>query len=407
MGAAMIRMTKLRKIYRSNLFETHALAGITLTVERGEYVSIMGPSGSGKTTLLNIAGLLDPFDDGEYLLDGESVRDLSDAKSSALRNRNIGFVFQSFQLIGELDVCDNVEVPLRYRAMPASERRDRALRAIERVGLSARIRHRASDLSGGQQQRVAIARALVGEPELLLADEPTANLDARNARADPRDHREPPRGGDDRSLDDTRPRDRGARRAPPPRPRREAHRASRAHPARRRALVTLLYVLSIAVRNLRKEVAHTIAMTLMYALGITTWQSANAALAAWRPPVFGVTKGVYRVQIARLPNEVPGPEETERDMPLAFRDRALLSSSIPTRATDVFTAPAAVRTASSDPVSMLVVVFSTRATLRPLFGNPVLDRRDVDRGGRSRRSANRRRQRRRCAAPLRRSKPRR
>ncbi|XXU36572.1 ABC transporter ATP-binding protein [Sorangium sp. So ce1000] len=180
--ADMLRMTNVTKVYRRGLVETHALSGFTLHVARGEFLAVMGPSGSGKTTFLNVAGLLDPFDGGEYLLDGEPMQGLSDARASAIRNRKIGFVFQSFQLISDLDVLDNVDVPLRVRGMGARARRERALRALEDVGLSARLHHRPSELSGGQQQRVAIARALVGEPSVLLADEPTGNLDSRSAR---------------------------------------------------------------------------------------------------------------------------------------------------------------------------------------------------------------------------------
>ncbi|XXU94918.1 ABC transporter ATP-binding protein [Sorangium sp. So ce1153] len=175
-------MTNVTKVYRRGLFETHALSGFTLHVARGEFLSVMGPSGSGKTTFLNVAGLLDPLDGGEYLLEGEPVQGLSDARASAIRNRKIGFVFQSFQLIADLDVFDNVEVPLRVRRMGARARRERVERALADVGLSGRLHHRPSELSGGQQQRVAIARALVGEPSLLLADEPTGNLDSRSAR---------------------------------------------------------------------------------------------------------------------------------------------------------------------------------------------------------------------------------
>src|SRR5262249_49384422 len=149
---------------------------------KGEFLSVMGPSGSGKTTFLNVAGLLDPFDGGSYLLDGESVRDLSDSQSSALRNRKIGFIFQSFNLIDDLDVWDNVDVPLPYRGLAAGERRERIERALASVGLTSRRRHFASELSGGQQQRAAIARAIAGDPELILADEPTGNLDSHNAR---------------------------------------------------------------------------------------------------------------------------------------------------------------------------------------------------------------------------------
>jgi putative ABC transport system ATP-binding protein len=178
----MIQMTNVRKVYRTGLLETDALAGFSVHVERGELVSIMGPSGSGKTTFLNIAGLLDTFDEGEYRLDGVSVAGLSDAQMSVLRNRKIGFIFQTFNLVPDLDVYDNIDVPLRYRRLPAGERRERIDRVLDRVGLSARRSHLPLQLSGGQQQRVAIARALVGDPELLLCDEPTGNLDSLMAR---------------------------------------------------------------------------------------------------------------------------------------------------------------------------------------------------------------------------------
>jgi putative ABC transport system ATP-binding protein len=178
----MIRMTNLRKVYRTGLIETDALAGFSIHVHKGEFLSIMGPSGSGKTTFLNIAGLLDTFDDGEYLLDGLSVRGLSDQRLSGLRNRKIGFIFQSFNLVPDLDVYDNVDVPLRYRRLGAAERRERIERVLDRVGLTARMHHLPAQLSGGQQQRVAIARALVGEPDLLLCDEPTGNLDSLTSR---------------------------------------------------------------------------------------------------------------------------------------------------------------------------------------------------------------------------------
>jgi len=178
----MIRMTQLKKVYRAGLVETDALYRFSIEVKKGEFLSIMGPSGSGKTTFLNVAGLLDSFDEGDYLLDGQDVRGLGDTELSALRNRKIGFVFQSFNLMPDLDVFDNVEVPLRYRGMPAAERRARVDRVLSQVGLTARKRHLPAQLSGGQQQRVAIARALVGQPQLLLADEPTGNLDTQTAR---------------------------------------------------------------------------------------------------------------------------------------------------------------------------------------------------------------------------------
>ena len=178
----MLKMAKIGKVYRTGLIETAALEDLSLEVARGDFVSLMGPSGSGKTTFLNIAGLLDTFDGGEYLLDGEDVRSMSDAQQSRLRNERIGFIFQSFNLIPDLDVYDNVEVPLRYRRMPAGPRRDRVEEVLVRMGLTARMRHLPSQLSGGQQQRVAIARALVGKPQLLLADEPTGNLDTIASR---------------------------------------------------------------------------------------------------------------------------------------------------------------------------------------------------------------------------------
>ena len=178
----MIEMDNVRKVYRTGLLETDALSGFSIRVEKGEFISIMGPSGSGKTTFLNVAGLLDNFEDGDYRLDGVAVRDLSDDEMSALRNRKIGFIFQSFNLVPDLDVWDNIDVPLRYRRLGAAERRDRIERVLERVNLSARRGHLPAQLSGGQQQRVAIARALVGDPELLLCDEPTGNLDSLMAR---------------------------------------------------------------------------------------------------------------------------------------------------------------------------------------------------------------------------------
>jgi putative ABC transport system ATP-binding protein len=178
----MLRMRGVRKVYRSGLIETEALAGLSVTVGRGEFLAIMGPSGSGKTTFLSVAGLLDGFDEGSYDLDGEDVRDLPDGRLSRLRNQKIGFIFQSFNLIPDLDVFDNVDVPLRYRGLRASERALRIERILANLGLTARIRSVPGQLSGGQQQRVAIARALVGDPHLLLADEPTGNLDSASAR---------------------------------------------------------------------------------------------------------------------------------------------------------------------------------------------------------------------------------
>ena len=178
----MLEMKNIKKTYRTELIETHALEDFSLHVETGEFVSIMGPSGSGKTTFLNVAGLLDTFDSGTYTLDGKDVSRLSDGEMSRIRNQNIGFVFQSFNLIPDLNVFDNVDVPLRYRGLTASDRKRRIEGALELVGLTSRWKHLPSQLSGGQQQRVAIARVLAGDPKLILADEPTGNLDSLMAR---------------------------------------------------------------------------------------------------------------------------------------------------------------------------------------------------------------------------------
>ena len=178
----MLEMSHIKKVYRTESIETHALEDLSLTVGAGEFVSVTGPSGSGKTTFLNVAGLLDTFDSGRYLLDGKDVSRLSDREMSQIRNRTLGFIFQSFNLIPDLHVADNVDVPLRYRGLSAGERRKRIDRALEMVGLSARRKHLPSQLSGGQQQRVAIARVLAGDPKLILADEPTGNLDSAMTR---------------------------------------------------------------------------------------------------------------------------------------------------------------------------------------------------------------------------------
>lgn len=178
----MLEMSGISKIYRTDLIQTHALREFNLSVQSGEFVAVTGPSGSGKTTFLNLAGLLESFDEGSYVLDGVDVSHLSDDDASTIRNEKIGFIFQSFNLIADLNLFDNVDVPLRYRGFSAAERRQRIEHALERVGLSGRMRHYPSQLSGGQQQRVAIARALAGEPRLLLADEPTGNLDSLMAR---------------------------------------------------------------------------------------------------------------------------------------------------------------------------------------------------------------------------------
>ena len=176
----MLEMRNIKKIYRTDMIETHALEDFSVHVSTGEFVSVMGPSGSGKTTFLNVAGLLDTFEEGTYLLDGQDVSRLSDSQMSRIRNRTIGFVFQTFNLIPDLNVFDNVDVPLRYRGLSGSDRKQRIDRALDLVGLSSRIKHLPSQLSGGQQQRVAIARVLAGDPKLILADEPTGNLDSRN-----------------------------------------------------------------------------------------------------------------------------------------------------------------------------------------------------------------------------------
>jgi putative ABC transport system ATP-binding protein len=174
-------MKNVSKVYRTESVETHALREFSLSVDEGEFVSVTGPSGSGKTTFLNIAGLLEEFSGGAYELDGKDVPQLNDRERSRVRNEKIGFIFQSFNLIPELDVFDNVDVPLRYRGFGAAERRKRIERVIDIVGLGSRMQHLPSQLSGGQQQRVAIARALAGEPRFLLADEPTGNLDSQMA----------------------------------------------------------------------------------------------------------------------------------------------------------------------------------------------------------------------------------
>jgi putative ABC transport system ATP-binding protein len=174
----MIAMQQVGKIYSTDLIETHALRDFSLEVRAGEFVAVTGPSGSGKTSLLNVVGLLEEFEQGSYHLDGVDVSRMNDDRRSAFRNEKIGFIFQSFNLIPDLDVFDNVDVPLRYRRMSGAERGKRIQSALERVGLTSRTHHMPAQLSGGQQQRVAIARALAGDPRILLADEPTGNLDS-------------------------------------------------------------------------------------------------------------------------------------------------------------------------------------------------------------------------------------
>jgi len=180
---SLIKMTNLRKVFITEEVETHALTGINLTIEKGDYLSIAGPSGCGKSTLLAIMGLLDTSSDGEYLLNEENVSSLTLANRARIRNREIGFIFQSFNLIGDLTVYENVELPLTYRGMSSSERKSKTVEALEKVGMSHRMKHYPAQLSGGQQQRVAVARAVCGNPSILLADEPTGNLDSHNGEA--------------------------------------------------------------------------------------------------------------------------------------------------------------------------------------------------------------------------------
>ncbi|AEM74775.1 ABC transporter ATP-binding protein [Caldicellulosiruptor acetigenus] len=177
----MIELKDIRKVYNLGKVELEVIKGISLKIEKGEYVAIVGPSGSGKSTLMNIIGLLDKPTSGNYLLDGLEVSTLNDMQLASLRNKNIGFVFQSFNLLSKLNALENVELPMIYAKIPPKERRQRALSALERVGLSDRIYHKPNELSGGQQQRVAIARAIVMNPSFLLADEPTGNLDTASS----------------------------------------------------------------------------------------------------------------------------------------------------------------------------------------------------------------------------------
>ena len=180
---ALISFQNVRKVFVTDEVETHALAGIEMGIQKGEFVSISGPSGCGKSTLLSIMGLLDTPTDGDYVLNNHPVHDLSLSQRAKIRNREIGFIFQNFNLIGDLTVFENVELPLTYRRMPSSQRKDRVLKALDRVQMSHRMKHYPSQLSGGQQQRIAVARALVGDPSVLLADEPTGNLDSKNGEA--------------------------------------------------------------------------------------------------------------------------------------------------------------------------------------------------------------------------------
>jgi len=191
----LIRMDGIKKIFYTDEVETHALADVHLQILPGEYIAIAGPSGCGKTTLLSILGLLDTPTEGKYVLSSEDVSNLSPADRARIRNRQIGFIFQAFNLIGDLTVYENVELPLTYRGMSTGERKKRVQEALERVGMSHRMKHYPSQLSGGQQQRVAVARAVAGDPAILLADEPTGNLDSTNGEAVMELLRELHRGG--------------------------------------------------------------------------------------------------------------------------------------------------------------------------------------------------------------------
>src|SRR6266446_2203889 len=183
MNDSVIQLEGVTKVFLTDEVETHALAGVHLEIKKGEYFSISGPSGCGKSTLLSILGLLDSPTDGSYQLNGKPVQDLSMSARARVRNREIGFIFQAFNLIGDLTVYENVELPLTYRGMPSSERKKRVQESLDKVGMAHRMKHYPSQLSGGQQQRVAVARALCGQPAILLADEPTGNLDSRNGEA--------------------------------------------------------------------------------------------------------------------------------------------------------------------------------------------------------------------------------
>jgi putative ABC transport system ATP-binding protein len=194
-GTSLIQLQGIKKVFYTDEVETHALADVHLDIKQGEYVAIAGPSGCGKTTLLSILGLLDTPTDGAYVLDGRPVANLSAADRARVRNRQIGFIFQAFNLIGDLTVYENVELPLTYRGLSGAERKRRVTEALEKVGMSHRVKHYPAQLSGGQQQRVAVARAVAGDPAILLADEPTGNLDSSNGEAVMELLRELHRGG--------------------------------------------------------------------------------------------------------------------------------------------------------------------------------------------------------------------
>jgi putative ABC transport system ATP-binding protein len=194
-GATLIQLQGIKKVFYTDEVETHALSDVHLDIKQGEYVAIAGPSGCGKTTLLSILGLLDTPTDGAYVLDGRAVANLTAADRARVRNRQIGFIFQAFNLIGDLTVYENVELPLTYRGLSGAERKRRVTDALEKVGMSHRVKHYPAQLSGGQQQRVAVARAVAGDPAILLADEPTGNLDSSNGEAVMELLRELHRGG--------------------------------------------------------------------------------------------------------------------------------------------------------------------------------------------------------------------
>lgn len=181
--SALIRLENVTKIFYTDEVETHALSAVGFEIAAGEFVSIAGPSGCGKSTLLSILGLLDTPTAGQYWLSGEAVADLPLSERARIRNRQVGFIFQSFNLVGDLNVFENVELPLTYRGMDRAERKQRVMQALEKVGMAHRAKHLPAQLSGGQQQRVAVARAIAGEPAILLADEPTGNLDSANGEA--------------------------------------------------------------------------------------------------------------------------------------------------------------------------------------------------------------------------------
>jgi len=194
-GTSLIQLQGIKKVFYTDEVETHALSDVHLDIKQGEYVAIAGPSGCGKTTLLSILGLLDTPTDGAYVLDGRAVANLTAADRARVRNRQIGFIFQAFNLIGDLTVYENVELPLTYRGLSGAERKRRVTDALEKVGMSHRVKHYPAQLSGGQQQRVAVARAVAGDPAILLADEPTGNLDSSNGEAVMELLRELHRGG--------------------------------------------------------------------------------------------------------------------------------------------------------------------------------------------------------------------